>query len=1037
MRYQIKFVFPAILLLVAAWVEGFAASSLADTFPLRLNVPVSREFRNGARHSFTFEARNGEALEVIADKKGIDIGLSVFSPDGEKICESNAPDGFAGRETVFFAAEKSGSYRVEVVSRRPGNFTGKYTINWTVQKTADAKDAERAAAMKLTGEAREVLQGSENRVEKATEAIAKLQKALVTFEKFDDWQNQANTLFQIAYITGNEYGREHEAAATYEKALEIWRKIDDEAGKSICLAHAANELRDSGERERSLAYFNEAVSLNKKLEDKADEAVTLSFFCRLYNDTQKFQKGFEACRTSLLLTQDSDPLTDYYTYLVLGNLSGNTGDRAEALRYTQISLERILSVKNYLNPIRLAGVKAGIGGILYENKKYAEAIVYYQESLAVSEAVNRPIFAAAFLTDLGSVYYDLGQFEKSLEYGEKAVVLYNQFDPRRRAAGLNIVGKSYAALGRKDEARAVFLEAEAFFRQSKDRYAEADTLFNLAELEKSDGNLEAARQYIRTAVNLSEIIRADLLGSNSRSSYLAILKSYYELEVEVLVGLNDKNSFAGFSEQAWREHEKIRARSLLENFLENGLNPNNFAPKNFYAKEGELLEAIAAAELRRTEAEKTKNVSFQSEAERNLRQSMENYRLLQEDARRDNPQFSAVNQSKEFSFTDVQNSLDDDTALIEFALGKDRSCGWVIRKNSVKMYKLPARDAVNQTAREFYAALTMRDSGGEQLTLEKSKKLSRQILQPFAGEIAGIKRLIIIADGSLQLVPFAALTFTPDADFQPLAATLEIVNAPSFASLVYLLENKKIRQTSPDKLLTIFADPIFQADDERLAKNKPAKIKTDSTEESAELARTLRDFGVERLARLPFTSIEAREIAKFSPQRTVLVLGADASRRRFLSGDFNSYKILHFATHGFLNQQNPDLSGLVLSLYDEKRQTQNGFLRVIDLYSLRLNADLVVLSACQTGLGKDVDGEGIIGLTRGFMFAGASSVVSSLWKVEDAATAELMKRFYRAMFVENQTPSSALRTAQNELRQIPRWRSPNNWAGFTLTGNWH
>jgi CHAT domain-containing protein len=236
-------------------------------------------------------------------------------------------------------------------------------------------------------------------------------------------------------------------------------------------------------------------------------------------------------------------------------------------------------------------------------------------------------------------------------------------------------------------------------------------------------------------------------------------------------------------------------------------------------------------------------------------------------------------------------------------------------------------------------------------------------------------------------------------------------------------------------LLTIFADPIFQNDDERIAKVTP-KLASNSTEESAKLTQTLSDFGVERLARLPFSGIEAREISKFAPQKTNLVLGANASRQNFLRGDFASYRILHFATHGFLNQQNPDLSGLVLSLFDENRRPKNGFLRVIDLYSLRLNADLVVLSACQTALGKEVDGEGIIGLTRGFMYAGASSVVSSLWKVEDAATAEMMKRFYRAMLKENQTPSSALRTAQNEMRQIPRFSHPHRWAGFTLTGEW-
>jgi CHAT domain-containing protein len=454
-------------------------------------------------------------------------------------------------------------------------------------------------------------------------------------------------------------------------------------------------------------------------------------------------------------------------------------------------------------------------------------------------------------------------------------------------------------------------------------------------------------------------------------------------------------------------------------------------------QEQTLLEAIANAELRRTEALKTKNSVLQEKAADDLRKNLDEYQMMQEKVRQKNPQFSAINFPKEFSIADAEKLIDDDTAILEFALGEQQSYVWVIRKNSIKLAKLPAKNIINQTAREFYLALTDRESKGDKAIIENSRILSRTILQPIAGEFENIKQLVVIADGSLQLIPFSALTLAPDEAYQPIAATLEIVNAPSFSSLVFLTEAKANRQKSPGKLLAIFADPIFQSDDERFSLNKTPNPKVPNLVKLSEnLSLALRDFGLERLARLPFSGIEAREIEKFAPQQTFMALGAEASRQNFLSGNFNSYKILHFATHGFLNQQNPELSGLVLSLYDEKRNLQNGFLRIIDLYSLHLTTDLVVLSACQTGLGKETDGEGIVGLTNGFMYAGASGVVSSLWKVEDAATAELMKRFYRAMLKENQTPSAALRIAQNELRQIPRFNNPRYWSGFALNGDW-
>ena len=1006
-----------------------------ETVLLKLNSPVSRELKSGERHFYSIKATEKEFIEIVCERKGVDIALTAFAPNGEKVSTSNAPSGFAGRDRLAFVAEKSGEYRIEISSRRPGNIVGNYTILLKDKRTASENDVPRAEAMKLLGEAREILQGAENRYEKATKAIEKLTKSLLLFEKSNDLQGQANTLFQIANITGNEYGDETKAVEVYEKALEIWRKIDgDDAGKAICLTHAANELRDSGENEKSLVYFTEALLLDKKLDDKLGEAATLSYLCKLYNNTQNFQKGFETCRESLRLGQDSDPLTDYATYSNLAYLYFHTGDTDTALKTFLVALERVTLVKDYLNPIRLAAAKDDIAGIYYQQKKYAEAIKLYEEALAVSLEVKRPIYTTAYLTYLSSIYFDTNQFEKSLEYAEKSLEIYRKLNPRRRQIALNAIGKSSAALGRTDKAREAFSETLAITRENKDRYAEATTLYNLAQLENRAENLELARQNIGQAINISEIIRADLLGKNQRSTYLTILKKYYELDIELLVKLYEKSADEKYLEQAWQNQEKIRARSLLENFLENGFNLNDLELKDFFAKEQILLEKIAESELKRAEAVKAKNATAQNEAEKNLQKSLDDYQVLQEEIRKKNPRFSALNQPQVFSFADAQNLLDNDTAFIEFALGERQSYVWVISKTSVKFAKLPSRNDINKSAREFYLALTNRDSKDEIATIEKSKQLSRQILQSLSKEITNLKRLVIIADGSLQLVPFSALTLATNEIFQPLAATIEIVNAPSFSSLLFLRENKANRQTSPDKLLAIFADPIFQDDDERISK---IKTKTSpNSDETAKLNQTLRDFGVDRLARLPFSGIEAREIAKFEPEKTTLVLGANASRQTFLRGDFASYRILHFATHGFLNQQNPDLSGLVLSLFDENRQPQNGFLRVIDLYSLHLNADLVVLSACQTALGKEVDGEGIVGLTRGFMYAGASSVVSSLWKVEDAATAELMKRFYRAMLKENQTPSAALRIAQNEMRQIPRFSNPRNWAGFTFTGEW-
>ncbi|HQR36473.1 MAG TPA: CHAT domain-containing protein, partial [Blastocatellia bacterium] len=190
-------------------------------------------------------------------------------------------------------------------------------------------------------------------------------------------------------------------------------------------------------------------------------------------------------------------------------------------------------------------------------------------------------------------------------------------------------------------------------------------------------------------------------------------------------------------------------------------------------------------------------------------------------------------------------------------------------------------------------------------------------------------------------------------------------------------------------------------------------------------------------ARLPFSREEADTILSFAPNgKGFKALSFAANRTTATSSELAQYRIVHFATHGLLNSEHPELSGLVFSLVDESGKSQDGFLRLHEIYNLRLSADLVVLSACQTALGKQIKGEGVVGLTRGFMHAGTPRVVASLWQVNDLATAELMKLFYRGMLKDGQRPAAALRAAQLELMKQKRWASPYFWAAFTLQGEW-
>jgi CHAT domain-containing protein len=275
-----------------------------------------------------------------------------------------------------------------------------------------------------------------------------------------------------------------------------------------------------------------------------------------------------------------------------------------------------------------------------------------------------------------------------------------------------------------------------------------------------------------------------------------------------------------------------------------------------------------------------------------------------------------------------------------------------------------------------------------------------------------------------------------------LVARHNIVNAPS-ASVLGDLRHEAGRRQPATRLLAAFGDPVFHSNyakhkdqngGDQLALQNPAISHWRSVLRDIELNRDTFDPSV--VPRLFYAARELTNLRELARGQALVLSDIAATRERFLSTDLTQYSILHLATHGFLDPKRPGSSGLLLSTTDSQGQEINGFVGLAEIYDLRAPVLLVVLSACQTGLGKDVRGEGLVGLTRGFMYAGASSVVASLWKVDDAATAELMKYFYSNMLQNQMQPAEALRAAQNSIRQQPRWRSPYYWAAFTLQGEY-
>jgi CHAT domain-containing protein len=298
-------------------------------------------------------------------------------------------------------------------------------------------------------------------------------------------------------------------------------------------------------------------------------------------------------------------------------------------------------------------------------------------------------------------------------------------------------------------------------------------------------------------------------------------------------------------------------------------------------------------------------------------------------------------------------------------------------------------------------------------------------------------RLAIVAEGALQYLPFAALPSPGGgAAAAPLVATHEIVSLPSATTLAVLRREASGRSATGPRVAVV-ADPVFDRLDPRVAGGKPSPGAEAGAVDDA-LTRSMKEVGLRRLERLGGSRKEAQAISALAgPGKSYVALDFEASRKTAMGAEVSSARVVHFASHSLLNARHPDLSGVVLSLVDESGHPKDGFLQTRDVYKLRLSADLVVLSACQTALGEDVRGEGLLGLARGFMYAGAPRIVASLWPVPDRATSELMRHFYEGVLQQGLRPAAALRAAQLAVRREKRWTSPYYWAAFILQGDWN
>ncbi|NJO47537.1 MAG: CHAT domain-containing protein, partial [Oscillatoriales cyanobacterium RM2_1_1] len=615
---------------------------------------------------------------------------------------------------------------------------------------------------------------------------------------------------------------------------------------------------------------------------------------------------------------------------------------------------------------------------------------------------------------------------------------------------LNNIGRVYDALGEPQKALEFYNQALPLFRAVGDRAGEATTLNNTAFLEKGRGNLELALKNIEAAVSIWEDLRTKVDSSELRASFFATVQDQYEFYIDLLMELHQQNPGQGFNAQALHISERSKARTLLELLQEanadirEGIDPQLLAEERLLQQKLDTLEKQRLQLFSQGEPTESQKINIQQEQ----KQLTEDYQELRTRIRAASPKYAALTQPEPLTLEQIQQQvLDEETVLLQYALGEERSYLWVVGKNSFASYKLPSQTEIAAAVRNFSLALndSRATASAELRAANTAKELSGLILKPVANQLNGQlkgKRLLIVADGALQYIPFAALAEPGSSEYQPLILNHEIVNSPSASTIATIRQETQNRQRA-QKTVAILADPVFGTEDERVTSKKTVDPETLPID-AQQISRAAKERGIS-WKRLPGTRQEAEIILGLVPEaERTHVFDFEANRTWTTETNLTDYQIVHLATHGFFDGTNPALSGIVLSLVDQQGNWRNGYLRLNEIFNLKLSAELVVLSACETALGENIQGEGLVGITRGFMYAGSLRVMATLWQVNDAGTAELISRFYQKLLSdrasgqtsEQLTPAAALRSAQIEMWQSQEWRSPHFWAAFTLQGEW-
>ncbi len=924
-------------------------------------------------------------------------------------------------------------------------------------------------------------------------ALISYNRALPLWQGMKNTQQIAETLHKIGSIY-NYFGEREKALSFYERSLIKWQSSslykdnstveNQRRGEATTLNSIGNFYASSGDLKTALTYYHQALVIWKTLKNREGEAETFEQIAAVYLASGELQNAQDLYNKALLIWQENNYRSrEVYNLVNTAAVYYELENYSKALETTEQALHRSLEIGNQFREQYSLGERIGLGvgveilssllglneetqrrvhetigsnlrvkghfnllGFLFNNERLLVPTELDQEGWQKALQLSLYLRKSSNRSELAFMKANLGRIYKKLYKIQDA---FNSY-----CLALGLLNSNYLEASCLDSFSSEVLNSPKlranFINSFIDPRLYAEISYQVALLQYQQGNSNQALVSIENTLTIIEALRYEIASPELRSSYFSSVQDYYEFYIDLLMQLHQENPSSGYDAMALYVSERARSRTLLELLREAKVNVRQGIDPQLIEQEHHVLRQLDAVEHRRIELlgilQQIREQPAQSITEKvtSLEQErevlLEQYQTIQAQIRAISPSYTTLTQPQPLTLAEIQQQvLDEDTVLLEYSIREERSYLWVITQTDFTTYLLPGKEDIQTAVRNFNIKLYLKDPIDQ--IAKKASDLSELVLQPAADKIQQKKRLLIVADGALQYVPFSALTLKTmggSNGYEPLILHHEVVHSPS-ASTISIIRQETANRQLASKTIAILADPVFSPDDQRVSFGEPVTPPEDLQLTEQEVFRGARDVGI-NWNRLPGTRQEAETILGLvSQNNSTYAFDFQASRNWLNNSELSNYQIIHLATHGFVNTENPALSGLVLSLVDKQGNWQNGYLRLHDIFNLNLPAELIVLSACQTALGQNIKGEGLVGITRGFIYAGTPRILASLWRVDDQGTAVLMSKFYTKMLQEKSSPVEALRFAQLEMWQDqnnPMLRSPHYWSAFILQGEW-